>query len=306
MYLCNMANTIRMKYDAKLSLKANAEKCGVSISTMRVWLRQNNIDRHFDSMYAKFTVIKKLQKRGMTPQKISEKTGYSLNTVKKYMRMESFESKVRQKLLSIFDTSREGNIIKSVSDNQHEILNNILKLHVPTGIYDADFTFSIGNFYKNGVVPMPRLKFDKYSDNAANGVMPLEDAEKIEENSLNSCVVDLPFLITKKQWTANSIIAQRFNTFDSIDEARQANKYIMELSHRKLRKKGIMVYKTMDIYTEGRQIWMSRYVQEWAEHIGFKLIDTFILIAPNKVLSHGMNQRVSRKYHSYFFVFKKE
>lgn len=298
-----MADTIRMKYDALLSLKANAEKCGVSVSTLRVWLRQNNIDRHYDSMYAKFTVIKKLQKRGMTPQKIAEKTGYSLNTVKKYMGMESFDSKIRQKTLSTFDTSKEDNIIKSVSDNQQIILSNILKLHISSGIYDADFTFSIGKFYKNGVVPAPLLKFDKYP--ACAEVSPLSEAEKIEDGSLNSCVVDLPFLITQKEWTKNSMMAQRFNSFDNMEEAQDANKFMLRLSHRKLRKRGILVFKTMDIYTEGRQIWMSRYVQEWAEHIGFKLIDTFILIAPSKVLSHGMNQRVSRKYHSFFFVFKK-
>lgn len=292
-----------MKYDAKLSVRENADICGVSIATIRLWLKQNRIDRHFDSMYAKYTTIKKLQKRNLTPQQIVKKTGFSLNTVKKYMRMEKFENRTRQKMVSTFDMSKEGNIIKSVSDNQQTILCNILKLHISIGIYDADFTFSKGNFYKKGEVPTPKLKFDKYP--VGDDVSPLSEAEKIEDGSLNSCVVDLPFLITRREWIENSMMAQRFNSFDNIEDAQNANKFMLKLSHRKLRKRGILVFKTMDIYTEGRQIWMSRYVQEWAEQTGFKLIDTFILIAPSKVLSKGMNQRVSRKYHSYFFVFKK-
>lgn len=294
-----MKNEIRIKYDAKLSIEANAKLCGVSVPTMRLWLRQEKIDRHFDAMYTRFTAVKKLQKRNMTPRNIANKTGFALNTVKKYMAMDSLVKKPNK--VSTFDISKEDNIIKSVSTNQQEILNGILKLYIPQGIFDADFTFSKGIFYKDGIVPMPRLKYDKYPE---NGVLPLEDAECISDGSLKSCVVDLPFLITQRQWTAKCKMAQRFNCFDSIDDATEANLYMLRLCHRKLKRKGILVFKTMDLY-KTKQIWISRYVQEWAEEIGFELIDMFILIAPSKVLSRGMKQKVSRKYHSYFFVFKK-
>ena len=62
----------------------------------------------------------------------------------------------------------------------------------------------------------------------------------------------------------------------------------------------------MDIRAENRNIWMSFYVQQWAKEIGFELIDTFILIASSKILNRGMNQKVARKYHSYFYVFQKK
>lgn len=274
---------------------------------MRLWLRENHIDRQYDSMFAKFRKVKSILKKDpeASPQKVAKKTGFSLNTTKKYMKMESFEQKPRQKLLTSFDLSKESNIIKSVSTDQQEILNNILKLHVRSGVYDADFTYSIGHFYHDNVVTPPKLKFDKFPENSADGVKPLDEAARIEDGTLGSVVVDLPFLITRKKWVEGSHIANRFNAFDNVDEAMEANVYMLRLAYHKLKNRGVLVMKTMDIYTEGRQIWMSRYVQEEAERIGFRLIDTFILISPTKILSAGEKQHVSRKYHSYFYVFKK-
>jgi hypothetical protein len=165
-------------------------------------------------------------------------------------------------------------------------------------------TYSKGNFYKNGVVPMPKLKYDKYPQ--MDGVSPLEDAEKIEDGSLNSIVIDPPFLILAPQWLRNSKVKARFDSFDSMEDAEQANRYLLKLAWNKLKKKGVLVFKTMDIRAENRNIWMSYNVQQWAQEIGFSLIDTFILISPSKILNRGMNQKVARKYHSYFFVFQKK
>lgn len=285
-------------------MKANAEAMGISVYTLRAWLKQHNIDRHFDSMFAKYTEVKKYQKRGLSAQKIADKTGYALMTVYKYMRMDSFEKKTEKDKLSSFDTSHSEIVIKSVSYDQQEILNNILKLHVPSGVYDCDLTTSKGNFYKNGVVPMPRLKYDKHPQ--VEGVLPLEDAEKLEGGSLNSIVIDPPFLILHPQWLKNSKVKARFDSFDSMEDAEQANRYLLKLAWDKLKKKGVLVFKTMDIRAENKNIWMSRLIQEWADEIGFSLIDTFILISPSKILNHGMNQKVARKYHSYFFVFQKK
>jgi hypothetical protein len=101
-------------------------------------------------------------------------------------------------------------------------------------------------------------------------------------------------------------MAERFDSFDNMDEATEANKNILALSYKKLKKKGILIMKTQDLYTEGKQLWFHRYVEQWAEEIGFKMIDMFILIAESRMLGNGLNQRVARKYHSYFFVFKKQ
>lgn len=299
-----MAENIKHRYNPRLSIKENAEAMGISVHTLRAWLKQNNIDRHYDSMYVKYTAIKRLQKRNMSAQKIADKTGYALMTVYKYMRMDSFDKKTEKGKLSSFDMSHSEIVIKSVSYDQQEILNNILKLHVPSGVYDCDMTISKGNFYKNGIVPMPKLRYDKYPQ--LDGVLPLEDAEKIDDSSLNSIVIDPPFLILQPQWLKNSKVKERFDSFDTMEDAEQANKYLLKLAWAKLKNKGILVFKTMDIRAENRNIWMSYYVQQWASEIGFELIDTFILIAPSKILNRGMHQKVARKYHSYFLVFKKK
>lgn len=299
---------IKMMYDAKLSIKDNAANCDVSVSTMRTWIKQNKIDRNFDAKLVRFKAIKKLQKRipPLTAQQIANKTGYSVNTCKKYMRIDSLEQESNQEKLSTFDVSKNETIIKSVSNDQHEILNWILKLYVPSGFFQADFTFSKGVFYKDNKVPVPQLRFDKFPEQC-EGVLPLEDAERIiDDGTLDSCIVDLPFLVTHKEWTETSRMAQRFNSFDNMDEATEANKYIIRLAYRKLKKKGIYVMKTQDLFTEGKQLWFHRYVQEWAEEIGFKLMDMFLLSAETRMLGHGFSQRVARKYHSYFFVFQKK
>lgn len=306
-----MADKIGMIYDARLSIEENAEKCDVSVARLRQWLIQHNIDRRFDAQLVRFKAIKKLQRRTppLSARQISEKTGYSLNTVKKYMRMDSFDKPSVSDKLSTFDVSCNETIIKSVSYDQQQILNDIIKLYIPHGYIQADFTFSIGLMYRENKVPVPQLRFDKFPYQgiyADGGVLPLEEAEDIiEEGELHSCIVDLPFLITKRKWTENSKMAQRFNVFNDIDEATEANKYMLGLAYRKLKKKGILIMKTQDLYTEGKQIWMHRFVQEWAEQVGFKLIDMFILIAQSRMLGNGLSQRVARKYHSYFLVFRK-
>ena len=153
-----MADKIKQRYNPRLSIKTNAENMGISVPTLRLWLKQHNIDRRFDSAYIKYAAIKKYQKRNLSAQKIADKTGYALMTVYKYMRMDGFEKQTGKDKLSSFDMSNNHIVIKSVSFDQQEILNNILKLHLPDGIekvYDCDLTISKGNFYKDGIVPMP-------------------------------------------------------------------------------------------------------------------------------------------------------
>lgn len=177
-------------------------------------------------------------------------------------------------------------------------------MHIKQGFFDVDFTYSIGEFYSNGIVPIPKRKYDKFPQ--LDGVLPLEEAEKIKDASVKAVVVDLPFLITRKEWTDNCRMNLRFNSFDNPEEAYMANSYMLDLSHRKLSNRGILVMKTMDVLHYGGQVWMSQYVINEAEKIGFKLIDMFILIAKSKMLNSGFEQKVSRKFHSFFLVFKKK
>lgn len=309
--MSDLNNKIKMLYDASLSVEKNAERCEVSVPTINLWLRTNNVDRLYDSMLLRYKTIKKAQKQhpDWSVPKIAEETKYSINTVRKYLAMEEFEKPKEKDKVSTIDTSCSKFIIKSINDNQQEILNNIIKLYLKKdGRIQADFTFSKGGMYIGDNVPMPLLKFDKYPKQGnykENGVKPLKAAAKIEDGTLHSCIVDLPFLVTKKEWTKNCKMHQRFNSFNDMKEATKANKDMLKLSYEKLMKKGIMIMKTQDIYTAGHQIWFSHYVHQWAEEQGFKVIDKFILTSDRRMLSSGTSQSCARKYHSYFFVFKK-
>ena len=302
---------IKMIYDGRLSVEENAEKCDVSVPTMRLWLRLNHVDRMRESMFLKYKAIKNLQKQHpqWSIRRMAKETSYANNTVRKYMAMDEFEKPMNQNKILSFDTSNSQFLIKSISKDQQEILNNIIKLYIPDGYIQCDFTFSIGVMYKDNKVVTPPYRFDKYPKQGIfkeGGVLHLDDVEKyLEDDTLNSCIVDLPFLITKKEWTENCKMHQRFNSFNDMKEATEVNKYMLQLSYAKLKKKGVMIMKTQDLYTAGRQIWMSHYVHAWAEEVGFKVIDKFILTSETRMLSSGMNQKCARKYHSYFFVFRK-
>lgn len=296
-------SSIHYKYNPALSIKENAEKCGVSESAIRKYIKENNIDRRRDSAIHKQKTILALKEcnPNISIVEIVQLTGYSYNTVKKYFTTSENISKIDTKKVSKFETTNKS-VIKSVSDNQDEILYNILKLYVKSDRYDCDFTYSIGNFYKH--IPQPYLKFDKYPQ--VEDVQPLEEAENIPDSSLNSVVVDLPFIIKDNKYVnEKSLIINRFNCFADDKALYAANDYMLELSHRVLVKNGVLVLKTMDICSPYGQIWVTNYVCNKAVELGFELIDKFILICPIRHLYFKGEQRHARKYHSYFLIFRK-
>lgn len=83
----------------------------------------------------------------MTLAELSRVTGYSVNTIKKYLLTDADASKIDTNKVSTFDFTQPSVVIKTVSDSQDEILHNILHLYVQRDTYDCDFTYSVGNFY---------------------------------------------------------------------------------------------------------------------------------------------------------------
>ena len=53
---------VKLKYDPNLSIKENAQRCGVSESAVRKFIRVNHIDRRFDAKIAKIRHINRLKK----------------------------------------------------------------------------------------------------------------------------------------------------------------------------------------------------------------------------------------------------
>ena len=68
-----------------------------------------------------------------------------------------------------------GALVKSVSDDQYQIIKDIVKLYAPDG-FDIDPTYSKGVFYKSGEIAQPRLKFDLFPQT--------EDTIKANANNL--------------------------------------------------------------------------------------------------------------------------
>lgn len=295
----------KINYNPFLSVKENAANNNVTVAAIRSYIRTNGIDRKLDNAIAIKRRIDEVVKANsdISLRQLSAQLGYSVNTVRKYLAQNVCVSNSDKTKTSMFDTSKWKAVIKSVSDNQDEILFNILRLYVGESSFDCDLTYSVGVFYRN--LPQPSMKYDKYPQ--LDDVLYLEQAYDIENGSLHSVVVDLPFIVKSSEKDAqSSMIAQRFNCFYSVEELYQANVDMLNLAYCKLQKGGYLIMKTMDFVYGTKQYWVSNFVQDKAAATGFILEDTFILVSKHKILSAKIGeQRHARKFHSYFFVFKK-
>src|SRR4051812_23949051 len=83
-------------------------------------------------------------------------------------------------------------VVKSISDNEDDILLGIMKLHNDGEPFCADMTYSVGGIYRNNV-PAPALKFDIAP--AAPGVTQADVcALPLSDRSIKSGVFDPPFM----------------------------------------------------------------------------------------------------------------
>lgn len=183
-------NKVKLKYDPNLSVRENAVRCGVSESAIRKFIRTNGIDRNYDNKVVRKRAILALRKENSTMSlaEMSRRLGYSTNTIKKYLSLDENQSNIGTSKVSTFDITKPSVIIKTVSENQDEILHNILRLYVKKSTFDCDFTYSVGNFYIS--LNKPPLKFD--INPQLEDVRPLDEVYSISPNSLHSVVVDLP------------------------------------------------------------------------------------------------------------------
>lgn len=198
-------------------------------------------------------------------------------------------------------------VIKSISYDQEEIIENILKLHVPSGKIDCDPTYSKGNFYK-GTISKPKLIFD---------INPLvEGVEKscatclpLEDSSIGCLIFDPPFLAaTGKSLTSDTgnITAKRFGIFDNEILLHCFYKQSIVEFHRILQDNGILIFKCQDKVSSGKNYFTHNIIMMQAVSAGFYPKDLFVLLAKNRVISgKHKNQKHCRKFHSYFWVFEK-
>ena len=196
-------------------------------------------------------------------------------------------------------------MIKTIGYNQHEIIRDIIKLHVKGEVMDMDCTYSKGQFYKTDLVEQPLLKFDLYphddeTQQAEATNIPLED------EAINSMMFDPPFLVGYKNNTPTGIMGSRFHGFKNIKELWSWYGRCLKEFHRLLKTKGILIFKCQDTCSSGKNWFSHVHIINMAEKLGFYTKDMFILLAKHRVRGHNHhNQKHARKFHSYFIVFRK-
>jgi hypothetical protein len=198
-------------------------------------------------------------------------------------------------------------LIKSVSDDQNEIIQSIMHL---CGIdrFDADLTYANGGFWKN--LPQPVLKFD-IDPQTPDTVQANSMLLPLGQECISSIMFDPPFLTYVKQGREHdSVMAKRFGGYWRYEELEMHYQGTIFEAHRILAKKGVLVIKCQDIIHNHKMHCTHLNVMKWAEG-KFRLKDLFILTAkhrmpmPSKEGEQTRVQKHARIHHSYFMVLEK-
>ena len=201
-----------------------------------------------------------------------------------------------------------SDIIKTVSDNQTEIIQNILKLYAPNGI-DCDPTYSLGKFYDNTGIKPPQYKFD--INPQLPDVVPADARHlPLTNQSINCLMFDPPFLATTgsslNNPSNNNKINCRFGVYPNEPALHQFYQDAIIEAHRILKPNGIFIFKCQDKVSSSKQYLSHVYIINKAVEYGFYPEDIFILTAKNRLIANWQkNQKHARKYHCYFIVFRK-
>ncbi len=201
------------------------------------------------------------------------------------------------------------NIIKSINFNQQEIINNIIDLHIPSGLIDVDVTFGRGLFYKNEKVKIPPFRYD-IKPRISSIIKCDCRSLPLKNSSINSIIMDPPFLSTSGKSLniddESNKITKHFGVYPSEKELFQFYVDSLKEFYRILKDKGILIFKIQDKVSGGKQYFSHTFVQNEAEKIGFYSKDLFVLLAKNRIIADWQrNQQHSRKFHCYFLVFQK-
>lgn len=197
--------------------------------------------------------------------------------------------------------------IKSVSDDQHEIIKSIMQL-CNIEQFDADVTYANGGFWKN--IKQPVMKFD-IDPQTPDTIEATSANLPLPPSCISSLIFDPPFLTYIKQGRDhNSIMGKRFSGYWKYEELQEHYTTTICEAHRVLNEKGIFVIKCQDIIHNHKMYCTHINIMKWVEG-KFRLKDLFILIAkhrlpmPEKEGEQKRVQKHARVHHSYFMVLEK-
>lgn len=215
------------------------------------------------------------------------------------------------------------NVIKNINTDQHRILADIMSLYNNNKGFEFDPTYSKGNFYgtfkwvnaegerEEYTIPQPKYKMD---------VCPLSnDVQKLEvmgdfplsDASVNSCVIDLPFIISTGPSIGNgnkssNMTSNRFGCFYPVSKLVETYYLFLKEAYRVLNNEGILVWKCQRTITGGKTLNSPEMSWLLATSLGFDCVDVFYLEGKSRLISGKVKkQEHSRSYVSVFYVFKK-
>ena len=144
---------LSITYTPHLSIPENAEKAGVSVAAVRKYMAKRDISGRENNFRNRLTTlckaVERMEKRGIAPthKRLCEATGFSSKTVRKYAAiLQENGVKTYTDLVCNFPSSLQ--IIKSVAYTQKEIIENIIRLYIPSKTIDCDLTYSTGKMWK--------------------------------------------------------------------------------------------------------------------------------------------------------------
>jgi hypothetical protein len=215
-----------------------------------------------------------------------------------------FPFRIEDDLSPIEPKKKKREIISSIGYDQLKILHDIVGLYCANKI-DCDPTYSIGNFYKSGLVPQPRLKFDLTPQ--VEGVKQADSRHlPLEKESVESIVFDPPFVSGTASNGKRGIIKERFSYMRKVKDLWVYYNESMNEFYRVLKPNGILVFKCQDSVEDHKNFFSHCEIMNQALNIGFEPVDVFILMAKNRIIQKKLNaQQHARKFHSYFWVFEK-
>lgn len=213
-----------------------------------------------------------------------------------------------------------SNTIKNISYDQKEILYNIMQLYNNGEPFDCDITASTLKFYehKKGdkyIIPKPKLLFDVFPQ--SDEVQKIEPFHRlpIEEGSVHSIVVDLPFVIaphnapslTTDVKDGSNKILKRFGTWYPYMEGYRNMYFWMKECYNAIEEGGIIVWKMQDTISATVQHSFVEFCKLCAQDLGMYVIDEFFLLAKARLISSKIKkQQHARKYVSSFIIIKKD
>jgi hypothetical protein len=195
-------------------------------------------------------------------------------------------------------------IYSSISFKQSEILQAINHLHLGGRGIELDPTYGRGLFYDHNF-PVPKYKYDLEPKVAGTTTADCRQLAMHPDRSIHSIMFDPPFVLSEHQQSQTTMMMKRFGGFKKIAELYEMYGESLEEISRVLLPGGKLVMKCQDMAHAMQNHFVHQWVMNYCENIGLKPVDLFILCSKNRFIGNTKNQRVARKFHSYFIVFRK-